>query len=265
MGLIFKILSFQIIIFMIKFILYAFKGFYINRDSQTQGTLYIVSTPIGNLEDITLRALRVLKEVDFVISEDTRKAKRLLNYFKIPQRYLSYFSYNESKRIPQIIKKINSGENGALISEAGTPLISDPGHKLVMAALQNNISIVPIPGASAILAALVGSGFPTNRFVFEGFLPRKKGRQTRLKFLSEETGTIIIFESAVRIQKTIEDIVKIFGNRYIVLARELTKVFEEFIRGYAEDILPLVENKHLKGEIVLLIGGRSFQPDYLNT
>jgi len=148
-----------------------------------------------------------------------------------------------------------------LISEAGTPLISDPGHKLVMACIQHQIQVIPVPGPSALLAALVASGLPTDRFVFEGFLPKKKGRKTRLEFLSNEPGTIIIYESANRIQKTLEDIVKILGNRYIVLARELTKKFEEFIRGYALDILTQLSSRRLKGEIVLLIGGTAFKHD----
>jgi 16S rRNA (cytidine1402-2'-O)-methyltransferase len=212
-----------------------------------------------------LRAIRILKEVDFVVTEDTRSALRLLSNFDISQRLLSYFTYNEFKRIPQIIKRLKSGQNCALISEAGTPLISDPGHKLVKTAIQNNITVIPIPGSSAVLTALVASGFPTDRFVFEGFLPKKKGRKTRLEMLAKESGTIIIYESTKRIQKTIEDIVKIFGNRYIVLARELTKIFEEFIRGYADDISKKLEQKNLKGEIVLLIGGSKFQPNFLDT
>jgi len=172
---------------------------------------------------------------------------------------LSYYSYNEKRRIPQVLDLLLSGKNVALISEAGTPLISDPGHKLVTAAIQNDIPVCPIPGASALLAALVASGLPTDRFVFEGFLPRKKGRKTRLEFLAQEPGTIIIYESALRIQKTIEDIVKILGNRYIVLAREVTKKFEEFIRGNAREVLQELETRKLKGEIVLLIAGTKYR------
>ncbi len=149
----------------------------------------------------------------------------------------------------------------ALVSEAGTPLISDPGHKLVVAAIRESIPVIPVPGASAILAGLAASGLPTDRFVFEGFLPRKKGRKTRLEQLSEEPGTIIVYESNMRIQKTIEDIVKFFGNRYIVLARELTKMYEEFIRGFAKNVLEELSSRKLKGEIVLLISGTRFQPN----
>ena len=226
-----------------------------------QGRLFLVSTPIGNLEDMTFRAVRILREVDLVLAEDTRTARRLLKHFEISQRIWSYYSYNEARRIPTIIANLKQGQQIALISEAGTPLISDPGHKLVVAAIQNHIPVVPIPGPSAVLAALVASGLPTDRFVFEGFLPRKKGRKTRLENLAREPGTIILYESAQRIQKTLEDIVKIFGNRYIVLARELTKKFEEFIRGFAQDILFELQNRQLKGEIVLLIAGLDYRPN----
>ena len=172
---------------------------------------------------------------------------------------LSLFSYNETRRIPQIIKNLLNGANVALVSDAGTPTISDPGHRLVTECLRQNINIIPIPGASSILAALVASGLPTNRFLFEGFLPRKKGRQKKLLHLSEEPGTIILFESAVRIQKTLEDVVKIMGNRYIVISRELTKKYEEFIRGFAHEIRLKLDSRKLKGEIVLLIAGKKFK------
>jgi len=229
---------------------------------ESGGTLFLVSTPIGNLEDITLRAKRILAEVDYILAEDTRTARFLLSHLDIQKKILSYYSYNEDKRIPQIIGEMRGGKNIALISEAGTPLISDPGHKLVVQAIQNNIPVIPVPGPSAITAALVGSGLPTDRFVFEGFLPRKKGRKTRLEELAGETGTIIIYESPFRIQKTIEDIVKIFGNRYIVVAREITKKFEEFKRGFALDILNELVAQKVKGEIVLLIAGTKYRtPD----
>ncbi len=198
--------------------------------------------------------------MDLVLAEDTRSTLRLLRHLDISKKVLSYFSYNETKRIPGILDDLSRGKNIALVSEAGTPLISDPGHKLVVAAIQQNITVIPVPGPSAILTALIASGLPTSRFVFEGFLPRKKGRQKILQQLSTEHGTIIIYESSMRIQKTVEDIVKIFGNRYIVLARELTKKFEEYLRGFAEDILEELRQRKLKGEIVLLIAGSDFQP-----
>ncbi len=210
---------------------------------------------------MTFRAVRILREVDLVLAEDTRTARRLLKHFDISRKVLSYYSYNEVRRIPAILEYLNQGQQIALISEAGTPLISDPGHKLVVAAIQKGIPVVPIPGASALLAGLVASGLPTDRFVFEGFLPRKKGRKTRLEALAREPGTIILYESTQRIQKTLEDIVKIMGNRYIVLARELTKKFEEFIRGFARDILLELQNRQLKGELVVLIAGLDYRPN----
>lgn len=229
------------------------------NDSAPGGRLYIVSTPIGNLEDITLRALRILKEADLVCAEDTRVTGRLLAHYQIKNTLLSYHSYNEAARIPQILNYLKEGRQIALVSDAGTPGISDPAHKLVKAAIAAGVAVEPLPGPTASIAALVASGLPTDRFVFEGFLPRKKGRQTRLKFLSEEPGTIILYESAPRIQKTIEDIVKNFGNRYIVISRELTKKFEEFIRGYAGEVLQELKTRRLKGEIVLLIAGTGYK------
>lgn len=224
------------------------------------GILYIVSTPIGNLEDITLRALRILKEADLILAEDTRITRRLISHYDIQNSLLSYHSYNEKARIPLILRSLHEGQELALVSDSGTPGISDPGHRLIKAVIREGIPIVPVPGPSAAIAALVASGLPTDRFLFEGFLPRKKGRQTKLKFLSEEPGTIILYESALRISKTIEDIVKYFGNRYIVISRELTKKFEEFTRGFAEDILHRLKTDRLKGEIVLLIAGKAFKP-----
>lgn len=225
-----------------------------------KGNLYIVSTPIGNLEDITLRALRILKEVDYICAEDTRVTRRLLNHYEIENTLLSYHSHNERGRIPQVIGFLDDGLSVALVSDAGTPGISDPAHKLVKAAIQSGIDIIPIPGVTACIPALVVSGLPTDRFVFEGFLPRKKGRQTKLLQLAEEPGTIILYESPHRIQKTISHIVNIMGNRYIVVSRELTKKFEEIIRGYAQELLSELETRTLKGEIVLLIAGQDFKP-----
>ena len=226
---------------------------------QTGGNLYLVSTPIGNLDDMTFRAIKVLQETDILLAEDTRSAARLLKHYAISKKIHSYYSYNEEKRIPFVIQELMLGRSVTLISEAGTPLISDPGYKLVVAAIEKNIQVTPVPGASAVLAALVASGLPTSRFVFEGFLPRKKGRTKTLEFLAQEPGTILLYESPYRIQKTVEDIGKILGNRYIVLARELTKKFEEFIRGYAFDISRQLTQRRLKGEIVILIAGNQYQ------
>jgi len=226
--------------------------------TQTDGILYLVSTPIGNLDDMTFRAIKVFQETDILLAEDTRSAARLLKHFNISKKIHSYYSYNEAKRIPFVIQELLDGRIVTLISEAGTPLISDPGHKLVVAAINRNIRVIPVPGASAVLSALVASGLPTSRFVFEGFLPRKKGRTKTLENLSKEPGTLILYESPYRIEKTVEDIGKIFGNRYIVLARELTKKFEEFIRGYAFDISRQLTQRRLKGEIVILIAGTQY-------
>lgn len=223
------------------------------------GVLYLVSTPIGNLEDITLRALRILKEADLICAEDTRVTGQLLKHFDIKNKLLSYHSHNERSRIPRIIRYLQEGRHIALVSDAGTPGISDPAYRLVKEAIREGIKVVPVPGPVAAIAALVASGLPTNRFVFEGFLPRKKGRQKKLRELCEEKGTIIIYESAMRIQKTLQDIVKHCGNRYIVISREVTKKFEEFLRGNAEDILQELTSRKLKGEIVLLIAGKDFK------
>jgi 16S rRNA (cytidine1402-2'-O)-methyltransferase len=238
-------------------------GSFKTEKKSNTGILYIVSTPIGNLEDITLRALNILKAVNLICAEDTRTTQHLLNHYGIQNRLLSYYSYNEEKRISQILNYLDQGQNIALVSEAGTPTISDPGYKLVSECIQHNIEVIPIPGVSSAITALVASGLLTNRFVFEGFLPRKKGRQKKLKNLANEEGTIIIFESAVRLQKTIEDVVKIMGNRYIIISRELTKKFEEFIRGFAEHILSEISSRELKGEIVLLIAGKNFKISHL--
>ena len=204
-----------------------------------------------------------MREVDLICAEDTRTTQRLLSHYEIKNRILSYYAYNEEKRTPQILQYLLQGQTIAIVSDAGTPTISDPGQRLISECARQKIPVVPIPGASSVFAALAASGLPTYRFVFEGFLPRKKGRQKKLKMLSEEEGTIIIFESAVRLQKTIEDVVKIMGNRYIVISRELTKKFEEFIRGFANEILSQVASRKLKGEIVLMIAGKDFKISHL--
>lgn len=227
--------------------------------AQNPGSLFVVSTPIGNMEDITLRALRILKSVDLICAEDTRTTLRLLRHYQIQNRLLSYYSYNEKKRIPQVLSILQEGKDVAIVSEAGTPGISDPAHRLVVAAIKAGVRVVPIPGASAMLAALIASGLPTHRFVFEGFLPRKKGRQKKFRQLAEEEGTIVVYESPYRVQKTLEDIVKNLGNRYIVICREITKVYEEFIRGYTQEILQTLPTLTLKGEIVLLIAGKDWK------
>ncbi len=234
------------------------------RGLSVPGKLYIVSTPIGNLQDITLRALAVLRQVDFICAEDTRTTGRLLQHFEITTPMVSFYSYNQRRRIPGIIKRLLGGESAALVSEAGTPGISDPGYLLIRAAIDAGVPVSPIPGAVAFVAAVVASGLPTHRIVFEGFLPKKKGRLKKMRQLAEENGTVVIYESPHRILKTLEEIVNIFGNRYIVLAREITKKFEEFIRGSAEEVLQVVRQRNIKGEIVLVIAGKDFQNDIGN-
>ena len=220
--------------------------------------LYVVATPIGNLEDITLRAIETLKNVDFIICEDTRVTKFLLNHFGIDKPLIVANAFNESKSIEKIIDKIKSGENAALVSDAGTPSISDPGTRIVNAAIKNEIEIIGVPGANAAILALSISGLPTDAFVFEGFLPQKKGRQKKLQQLSEEERTIVLYESTYRIKKLLEEINQYMPSRKIVVARELTKKFEETWRGSADEILNDIENKNIKGEFVVLIAPKHF-------
>jgi len=219
------------------------------------GALYVVSTPIGNLDDITLRAIKILGGVDLIAAEDTRKTKVLLDHLSIAKPLLSYYSYNEARRIPELLSHLTGGKSVAVVTDAGTPGISDPAFLLIRAAVEKEIPVIPIPGASAALAALVASGLPTERFVFEGFLPVKKGRQTKLKELMNERRTIILYESPFRIERTLTDIVAHFGNRRIAVARELTKKFEEVLRGSAAEILAHVQRSRPKGEFVIVIGG----------
>lgn len=215
-------------------------------------TLYIVSTPIGNLKDITLRAIEILKEVDFIICEDTRVASILLNNFEIKKELISLNAFNEKNKIDFLIKKIEE-KNAALISDAGTPTISDPGIKLVSLAIKNGINVIPIPGPSALIAALTVAGFPTNSFLFEGFLPQKKGRQKLLSELSKEKRTIILYESSHRIEKLLNELNDFMPNRMLAICRELTKKFEEVIRGYPEEILTNLTSNQKRGEFVVVI------------
>jgi len=220
-----------------------------------KGILYIVATPIGNLEDITFRAIEVLKSVDLIAAEDTRHASRLLDRYGIKTKKISYYDEIEQRRSAELIRKLNDGMNIALISDAGTPGVSDPGYRMIQKAIENQIEIVPIPGASSILAALVASGYATDRFVFEGFLPRKKGRKTRLEELAGESRTIIIFESPVRLLKTLKDLQIYFGERQITVGREITKIYEEFVRGALPEIISHFEQNKPRGEIVIVIEG----------
>lgn len=221
------------------------------------GILYLVSTPIGNLNDITIRALYILKSVNIIAAEDTRKTIILLKKYDIKTKMIAYHSHNQKSMTPRIIKRLKNLQTVALVSEAGTPGLSDPGFDLVRKCVEENIKIIPIPGASALLPALVGSGFPTNRFVFEGFLPVKKGRMTRIKNLTDEERTIVFYESPHRIIKTTLELYASLGNRKCVMAREITKKFEEFFRGTLQDLILHLKSFTPKGEIVLLLEGKS--------
>ena len=222
------------------------------------GKLYIVPTPIGNLEDITLRAIKVLKDVDFILAEDTRTSGKLLQHFSIDTQMHSHHIHNEHKTIDVIINRLKTGENCALISDAGTPAISDPGFLLTRACVAQGVAVECLPGATAFVPALVNSGLPNNKFVFEGFLAVKKGRKTRLKLLAEETRTIIFYESPHKLLNTLTHFVEYFGaDRPISVSRELTKLFEETIRGTVTEVLEHYTNKPPKGEIVIVVGGKN--------
>ena len=223
------------------------------RGSLDQGIIYIVSTPIGNLGDFTQRAIEVLSAVSLIAAEDTRRTRILLNRYEIQTPLSSYNSYNKFKKGPLFMSRLKKGESIALVSDAGTPGISDPLYHLVQLAIDEGVSVNAVPGPSALLAALTVSGLPMDKFVFEGFLPRKKGRATRLAKLAEEKRTLVIFESPNRIQKTLKDILTVFGNRQVAIARELTKIHEETIRGNLEDIGN--QDRKWKGELTLVIEG----------
>lgn len=220
------------------------------------GTLYLVATPIGNLEDITYRAVKILSSVDLIAAEDTRKTKILLDHYGIVKPMLSYHDFNERQRSQQLVEKLLHGQSVAVVSDAGTPGISDPAYWIVQRALDSGIPIVPIPGPTAFISALIASGLPTARFVFEGFLPQKKGRKTKLESLRLETRTIILYESPHRILKTLSEIQAYLGDRRVVVARELTKKFEEIVRGPVASVLQELSKKSPRGEYVLVIEGQ---------
>jgi 16S rRNA (cytidine1402-2'-O)-methyltransferase len=221
------------------------------------GTLYIVSTPIGNLKDITHRAVEMLNDVDLIAAEDTRRTGVLLKHYDIKTPLSSFNSYNQVKKSDHFIARLLKGQNLALVSDAGTPGVSDPLYYLVRAALDKSLSVITLPGPSAVLGALTVSGLPVNRFVFEGFLPRKKGRKTFIENLAEEKRTIVLFESPHRLAKTLTELSHAMGSRQAVLARELTKVYEEVLRGTLEELKTIAEKRKLKGEITIVIAGRS--------
>lgn len=225
------------------------------------GTLYLVATPIGNLEDITLRALRVLRECDVVAAEDTRRTGQLLKHFEISKPMLSYFQFNEAKRSEEILERLKRGERVALVTDAGTPGISDPGERVVRAVVSAGLRVESVPGPCALIAALTASGLPTDEFHFIGFLPHKSGqRRKQLEALKQFAGTLALYESPYRIEKLLGELNEVFPDRTIVLARELTKKFEEFLRGKPAELLALVAKRSLKGEFVVLVSGEVVLP-----
>jgi 16S rRNA (cytidine1402-2'-O)-methyltransferase len=224
----------------------------------TPGTLYLVATPIGNLEDITLRALRVLRECDVVAAEDTRRSGQLLKHFEISKPLLSYFQFNEAKRSEEIIARLRRGEKIALVTDAGSPGISDPGERVVKAAIAAGLRVEAIPGACALVAGLTASGLPTDEFHFVGFLPHKSGqRKNKLESLKTISGTLIFYESPYRVEKLLGELNEVFPERDVVLARELSKKFEEFLRGKPAALLEIALKRSLKGEFVVLVAGRN--------
>jgi 16S rRNA (cytidine1402-2'-O)-methyltransferase len=228
----------------------------IEKNEGGAGVLYLVATPIGNLEDITLRALRILKECDVVAAEDTRHSGQLLRHFGISKPMLSYFQFNEAKRSEEIIERLKRGEKVALVTDAGSPGISDPGERVVKAALAAGLKVEPIPGACAVIAGLTASGLPTEEFHFVGFLPHKSGqRRKQLEGLGGVGGTLVLYESPYRVEKLLTELSEIYPERKVVLARELTKKFEEFLHGTAGELLEVARKRHLKGEFVVLVEG----------
>jgi len=224
-------------------------------ETDAKGVLFIVSTPIGHLEDMTRRSVELLKRVNLIAAEDTRRTRILLNHYDIATRPSSFHSFNQEKKAGKFIGILNEGKDVALVSDAGTPGISDPLYHLVQRALEEGIKVQSLPGPSAVLAALTVSGLPMDRFVFEGFLPLKKKRKARLKELASEKRTIVLYESPHRIQKTLGELYQVLGNRKAAIARELTKMYEEVIRGNLKDLADRAAKKKLKGEITLVIAG----------
>lgn len=222
----------------------------------SEGKLFVVATPIGNLEDITLRAIRVLKEADLVACEDTRRTQTLLDHHGIRASLISYHEHNEMTRAPELVLKMEEGSRIALVSDAGAPMISDPGHRLVKLAIRHNIQVVPVPGPSAFVASLAVAGLPLDQFHFVGFLPGKKvARQKKLRALAEASETLVFYESPRRIVEMLEDVVNTLGNRSVVVAREVTKIHEEFLRGPATEILAALKKRPVvRGELTVLAG-----------
>ena len=225
------------------------------QDNSRTGCLYLVATPIGNLEDITVRALRVLKEADLVACEDTRQTQKLLQHYGIHKELVSYHAHNELTRAPELVIQLEEGAQVALVSDAGTPVVSDPGHRLVVLSLRHHIPVVPIPGPSAFVAALAASGMPTEEFLFVGFLPsRAGGRRKKLDELKSEPRALVLYEAPHRLADTLADAAEILGSRHAVVAREITKIHEEFLRGSLGELRDAARQREPRGEITLLIG-----------
>ena len=222
------------------------------------GTLYVVPTPVGNLEDMTFRAVRVLKEADFILAEDTRTSSVLLQHYDIHAELLSHHKFNEHETVQQVVRRLVGGETAALISDAGTPGISDPGFLLVRACVKEGVEVQTLPGAIAFVPALVSSGLPCDKFCFEGFLPQKKGRQSRLEALRGESRSIVFYESPRRLVKTLQQFIEVFGEeRQVSVAREISKLHEEHVRGTLKEVLVHFEHTEPLGEIVVILGGKS--------
>lgn len=225
-------------------------------DTVNQGRLFLVPTPIGNLDDITIRALDILKSVDLIACEDTRHSGQLLHHFGISTRRISYFEHNEAKRIPQILELLQQGSSVAVISDGGSPGLSDPAYRIVTAAIASGITVEALPGANALVPALTASGLPTDRFFFEGFLPVKPGRRRRrLEQLRDYPHTLVIYESVHRIRKTLADIAELFADRQVCIAREISKIHEAYYRGTASEATTALADKELRGEFVIVIAG----------
>jgi 16S rRNA (cytidine1402-2'-O)-methyltransferase len=223
------------------------------------GALYVVSTPIGNLGDITHRAAHVLAGVDLIAAEDTRTTRVLLDHLGIRTPLVSYHSHNEDRRARELIRRLREGRSVAVVTDAGTPGVSDPAHAVIAEAVANGVRVIPVPGASALLAALVAGGLPMDRFTFEGFLPVKKGRSTRLNALAAETRTIVLYESPHRVVRTVRDLLEKLGDRPAAVARELTKKFEEVIRGPLSGVLKQLERREPRGEYVVMVAGTGYR------
>jgi len=228
----------------------------LDSSKHTRGRLFIVGTPIGNLEDITLRAIRTLKEVDLIACEDTRQTQKLLNRYEIRTSTVSYHDHNEMTRAPELVIQLEEGTDIALVTDAGMPVISDPGYRLVNLAIRHNIPVVPVPGASAFVAALAAAGLPVEKFRFLGFLPPRKGeRRKALEGLKPATKTVIFYEAPHRLAEMLKDVRDILGDRPLVLAREVTKLHEEFLRGSVDQVLDRLKQKSVRGEVTVLLGG----------